>query len=209
MVQNPELNRRINELENRVWNTREITERFERLAAKGIPQKKLNKQALMAEKQIILERVQMRAEENNYYAKNCAQGTVLALMEEFGTGSMEIIKALSPFPGIGGTGEICGAITGSLIAFGLIFGSENITDYEAKGKTIEIAQKFINRFKEKFGHLRCADIQEKIIFGRNMDPGASEENMEAFAKEKGYEKCGLAPGFGARLAAELIIDNIK
>jgi C_GCAxxG_C_C family probable redox protein len=209
MVQDPELKRRINELENRIWNTREITERIEKIAVKGILRKKLNKKALMAEKQSILERVQMRAEENNYYAKNCAQGTALALMEEFGIGSMEIIKALSPFPGIGGTGEICGAITGSLIAFGLIFGNENIADYEAKGKTIGIAQKFINRFMEKFGHLRCADIQKNVIFGRNMDPGASEENMTAFANEKGYEKCGLAPGFGARLAAELIIDDIK
>ena len=33
--------------------------------------------------------------------------------------------------------------------------------------------------------------------------------MEAFAKEKGFEKCGLAPGVGARLAAGFIIDNIK
>ena len=51
--------------------------------------------------------------------------------------------------------------------------------------------------------------RKEVIFGRNMDPGASEENMTAFANEKGYEKCGLAPGFGARLAAELIIDNLK
>jgi C_GCAxxG_C_C family probable redox protein len=209
MVQDPAINLRIKELENRIWDIRDITNKCEKIAKNGIPRKKLNKKDLEAEKQSIFERVQTRAEEYNYFAKNCAQGTALALMEEFGTGSMEIIKALSPFPGIGGTGEICGAVTGSLIAFGLIFGNKNIADYEAKSKTIEIAQKFINRFMEKFGHLRCADIQKNVIFGRNMDPGASKENMATFSKEKGYEKCGLAPGFGARLAAELIIDNIK
>lgn len=209
MVRDPAINQRIKELENRVWDIREITNRCDKIAKNGIPLKELNKKALTAEKQNILNRVQTHAEEYNYYAKNCAQGTALALLEEFGSGSMEIIKALSPFPGIGGTGEICGAITGSLIAFGLIFGSENIVDYDTKGGTIGLAQIFINKFIEKIGHIRCADIQEKVIFGRNMDPGASEENMSAFAKEKGYEKCGLAPGFGARLAAELIIDNIK
>jgi len=31
---------------------------------------------------------------------------------------------------------------------------------------------------------------------------------EAFAKEQGFEKCGLAPGIGARLAAEFIIESL-
>jgi hypothetical protein len=42
-----------------------------------------------------------------------------------------------------------------------------------------------------------------------MDPGASEAHMEAFAEAKGFEKCGLAPGIGARLAAEFIIESIE
>jgi len=209
MIQNPEINRKIDELEKRVWDIRSITGRYQRIARNGIGRKELNKKALSAEKQNILDRVQMRAEEYNYLAKNCAQGTALALMEEFGTGSMETVKALSPFPGIGGSGEICGSITGSLVVFGLIFGSDKITDYDVTGNTINIAHVFISRFAEKIGYIRCADIQENVIFGKNMNPGASEENMEAFAKAKGFEKCGLAPGIGARLAAELIIENIK
>ncbi len=209
MKPDPVIEQRIKELENRVWDTRDIAGRIEIIIKSGIPKKKVEKKALTAEKDIILDRVQIRAEEYNYYAKNCAQATALAIMDEFGSGSLEVIKALSPFPGLGGTGNICGAVTGSLVAFGIIFGNENITDHETKGRTIEIARKFINKFTEKFGYLRCAEIQEKVIFGRNMDPGASEENMAAFAKEKGFEKCGLAPGFGARMAAELIIENIK
>jgi hypothetical protein len=42
-----------------------------------------------------------------------------------------------------------------------------------------------------------------------MDPGASEKNMEAFAKAQGFEKCGLPPGIGARLAAEFIIESLE
>ncbi len=86
---------------------------------------------MLANREKILDRVQLRAEEYNFILKNCAQGTALALMEEFGLGNMEIIKALTPFPGIGGTGEICGGITGSLITFGLYFGGDDLLDFEA------------------------------------------------------------------------------
>lgn len=55
----------------------------------------------------------------------------------------------------------------------------------------------------------CSDIQEHVIFGRNMDPGASEEHMEAFANAKGFEKCALPPGIGARLASEFIIESLR
>jgi C_GCAxxG_C_C family probable redox protein len=183
--------------------------RYNKLVAEGIPRKTLNRDEILVNKQQILDRVQQRAEEYNFLFKNCPQGTALALMEEFGLGSMEIIKALCPFPGVGGTGEICGAITGSLITFGLYFGSDNIMDFEATGGTIMTAQKFMAFFEDKVGYMHCSDIQEKVIFGRNMDPGASEAHMEAFAKAKGFEKCGLATGIGARLAAEFIIESME
>lgn len=44
------------------------------------------------------------------------------MLEEFGLGNIEIIKALSPFPGFAGTGRICGAVSGGLVALGLYFG---------------------------------------------------------------------------------------
>ena len=113
------LRNKVEELGERQWDDSGITARYEKLAKEGIPRKSLNKEECLANKPQILERVQQRAEEYNYILKNCAQGTALALMEEFGLGNMEIIKALTPFPGIGGTGEICGGITGSLITFGL------------------------------------------------------------------------------------------
>ena len=129
-------------------------------------------------------------------------------MEEFGLGNLEIIKALSPFPGFGATGWICGAVTGGLIALGLYFGSDNILNYEATGATMTAARKFMPRFEEEFGTILCSDIQE-IIFGRFMDPRASLENFEAFVKAKGYEKCTLPTGIGARLAAEIIIESME
>ena len=130
-------------------------------------------------------------------------------MEEFGLGNMEMIKALSPFPGFGGTGWMCGGVTGGLMVLGLYFGNDDVMDYEATGATIMAARKFMTRFEETVGAVLCPKIQEDVIFGRYMDPGASEENMEAFARAKGLEKCSLLPGIGARLATEIIIESLE
>ena len=203
------LKAKVDELAERDWDVPALEARIKKLAVEGIPKKTLNRDEILANKEQILDRVQRRAEEYNFILKNCAQGTALALMEEFGLGNMEIIKALTPFPGVGGTGEICGGITGSLITFGLYFGGDDRLDFEAMGKTIMTAQKFMAFFEGEVGHLYCADIIEMVILGHRLNPGESEEAMISFTIEKGFEKCGLPPGIGARLAAEFIIDSMK
>jgi C_GCAxxG_C_C family probable redox protein len=203
------LKKRVDELAARDWDEPGLQARIRKLSAEGIPRKTLNRDEILANKEEILDRVQRRAEEYNFVTKNCAQGTALALMEEFGLGSMEIIKALTPFPGVGGTGEICGGITGSLIAFGLHFGSDDRLDFMAMNETIMTSQKFMALFEGEVGHMYCADIIEMVILGHRLNPGDSEEAMMTFTQEKGFEKCGLPPGIGARLAAEFIIDSMK
>ena len=203
------LKEKVDELAARAWDVPALEARIRKLSAEGIPKKKLDPKEMLANKEQILARVQLRAEEYNFILKNCAQGTALALMEEFGLGNMDIIKALTPFPGIGGTGEICGGITGSLITFGLYFGSDDRLDYETMNNTIMISQKFMALFEGKIGHMYCADIIETVILGHRLNPGESEAAMMTFAGEKGFEKCGLPPGVGVRLAAEFIIDSMK
>jgi len=203
------LKEKVDELAARVWDIPSLEDRIRKLSAEGIPKKILNPKEILANKEQVLDRVQLRAEEYNFILKNCAQGTALALMEEFGLGNMEIIKALTPFPGIGGTGEICGGITGTLINFGLYFGSNDRLDYEAMNNTIMVAQKFMALFEGKIGHMYCADIIETVILGHRLNPGESEAAMMTFTNEKGFEKCGLPPGIGARLAADFIIDSMK
>jgi C_GCAxxG_C_C family probable redox protein len=202
------LKARVQELAARDWDAAALEARYKKLAEEGIPTRTLSRDEALANKERILDRVQRQAEEYNFLAQNCARGTALALMEEFGLGNMEIIKALSPFPGFGGTGWMCGGVTGGLIALGLYFGSEDLLDYDAVGATIMAARSFMPRFEEKAGSVICPKLQEEVIFGRYMDPGASPENMEAFAEAQGFEKCGLLPGIGARLAAEIILDSL-
>jgi C_GCAxxG_C_C family probable redox protein len=203
------LKKRVDELAARDWDEPGLQAKVRKLAAEGIPKKALNRDEILANREQILDRVQRRAEEYNFIARNCARSTALAVMEEFGLGNMEVIRALSPFPGFGGTGWMCGGVTGGLIALGLHFGSDDVVDYEATGATIMAARSFMPRFEAEVGSVVCPRIHEDVVFGRYMDPAASEENMEAFAKAQGFEKCGLFPGIGARIAAEIIIQSLE
>jgi hypothetical protein len=207
------LKKKVDQLAERVWDFDGIRARVRKMTKEGIPKKKLDPKTLLANKEEILDRVQLRAEEYNLIFKNCAQGTALALMEEFGLGSMEVIKALTVFPGIGGTGEMCGGITGALIAMGLLYGPDDPLDLSFLDDPLKnpfiTAQKYIAFFEDAIGDMYCSDIIENIILGRRLNPGESEQAMVEFTHEKGFEKCGLPPGIGVRIASEFIINNLQ
>jgi C_GCAxxG_C_C family probable redox protein len=202
------LESKLRELEAREWDIPAIENRCRHLAANGIPGKTLSRNEVLDTREVILSRVQRRGEEYNFILKNCAKSTALAIMEEFGLGNMEIVKALSPFPGFGGTGWMCGGVTGGLIALGLHGGSDDLLNNDAVRATIMAARQFMSRFEKETGAVTCPKIQEDIVFGRYMDPAASPENMQAFDQANGFKKCSLFPGIGARIAAEIIIEAI-
>ncbi len=129
-------------------------------------------------------------------------------MEEFGLGSFDIIRALSPFPGIGGTGRICGVVSAGLISLGLYFGKDDLIDFSGNRAATAAARVFLTRFEETLGSLECRDIQT-LLLGRYFDSKGGKENADAFAKAKGFEKCTVAAGVGARLASELIIEDME
>lgn len=199
---------RAGKLRDRDWNLPEIKARFAKLCDRGIEKEKRPKEEIVLQKQEILDRVQQRGEEYCYLTRNCARGSATALLEEFGLGNMEIIKALFPFPGLGMSGEICGPVTGGLIALGLYFTGDDLADHDDAIRAYPAARDYLARFKHTFGSLLCPDIQE-ILLGRYYDPLASAENREAFNQSGAREKCPLAPGLGARMAAEIIIEDME
>ncbi len=130
------------------------------------------------------------------------------MLEEFGLGNIEIIKALSPFPGFAGTGRICGAVAGGLVALGLYFGSDDMLNSAANRVAGSAGRVFLSRFEERLGSLECRDIQT-LLLGRYFDPRVNKDDSDAFTRAKGFEKCTLAAGVGARLAAEVIIESME
>lgn len=208
MADYQQLQTKLKELAERKWDLTAVENRCRLFATQGITKKELKPEDVVSNRQQILDRVQRRGEEYNFFAGNCARSAALAVMEEFGFGSMEIMKALSPFPGFGGTGWMCGAVSGGLIALGLFGGSEDLQNLDAMRGTMAAAKRFMSRFEAEVGVVTCRKIQEDVVFGRYMDPGASPENMKAFEQAQGFQKCSLFPGIGARIAAEIIIESI-
>ena len=47
---------------------------------------------------------------------NCAQTSFFVLQDEFDLAGQDILKALTPFPGLALRGETCGAVTGCMMA---------------------------------------------------------------------------------------------
>jgi len=211
MIDQAALKKKIQELIDRDWDTEATNAWFSKLNAEGIPRKNLFKEEIIANKGEILDRVQRKAEECEHLGHTCATGAALPVMEEFGLGNMEVIQALYPFPGFGGTGRICGAVSGGLAALGLYF------SIGAQGEGMEkaiaamyAAREFLQRFKDVIGSVQCSEIQEnEIFFGRFIDALASDENIQALFAANYLEKCALPTGIGARLAAEIIIESME
>lgn len=202
-----QLQGKVAEAVEREWDVPAIEARFRQLVEKGIPEKNLDSREILRRKDAILDRVQRRGEEYCYLTRSCAKGSALALLEEFGLGTMENIRALTSFPGLAMTGGICGPVSGGLTALGLYFSDRDLADYENPAHYIA-ARKFIKRFEDAMGSLVCSDIQ-KCLLGRSYDPFASREEMVAFNQSGAREKCTVAPGMGARIAAEIIIESME
>ncbi|MFP3913028.1 MAG: C-GCAxxG-C-C family protein [Desulfobacteraceae bacterium] len=198
---------KVSELADRTWDEAAIRDRLTYLRRNGFGGTDVDWTAMQNHRDEVLDRVQRRAEEYEYFTHSCAKGSALAVMEAFNLGNWAIIRAMSPFPGFGMTGGICGGVTGSLIALGLFFGSDDPEDYAGTGRTMTAAREFIDRFTQEMGTISCPELQEEVIFGAYMDPRGSKENFAAFQKAKGYEKCALPPGVGARLAADIILNS--
>lgn len=60
--------------------------------------------------------------------------------------------------GIGHEGELCGALTGGVLAIGLHFGSDNPQDKDAKFRTYERSAEYVRRFAMANGAKRCREL---------------------------------------------------
>ena len=186
-----------------------IEARLKKLSQHGIPRKKLDPDEVISQKKQILDRVQMRAEEYEQVSQSCAKSSALAVMEEFGFGDIKVITGLSPFPGVALTGETCGAISGGMTALALYFGKDDLLDFAANARLYGKCRKLIQRFEQGLGTTKCREIHQDIIFGRYHDTADINEGYPAFISDKGFEKCGLPPGIGARIAAGIIIEDLE
>lgn len=135
---------------------------------------------------------------------NCAQTSFLALREVFGLGNDAMVKALTPLPGIAERGETCGAVTGCLLALGLVYGRERLDDWAGWRACLIPARAFCQSFEAEMGSTMCGDIVEKL-FGHRYDL-ADPVELGKFQDAGPTAKCGGVVRKAVRIAAGLILD---
>jgi C_GCAxxG_C_C family probable redox protein len=137
---------------------------------------------------------------------NCAQTTFISLQEQFDLEGDLILKALTPFPGIALRGETCGAVTGSLMALGLIQGrdKDHLNDWRAYIRSLPPARRFCRQFEAELGSTMCADIIQ-AQFGRRFDLADQSEAMQ-WMQCGALEKCGHVIERAVFIAASIILE---
>ena len=85
---------------------------------------------------------------------NCAQTSFAILNEEHKLDGQQILKALTPFPGIALRGETCGAVIGSLMALGLVYGREDLTDWKGYIGSLQAIVSELGRDRSLYNFLR-------------------------------------------------------
>ena len=75
------------------------------------------------------DRLAQKARDTLKRCGNCAQTSFAVLQEEFSLEGGPILRALTPFPGVALRGETCGAVIGSLMAIGMVYGRDSLDDW--------------------------------------------------------------------------------
>ena len=152
----------------------------------------------------LLDRVAWAAYYNDRAYEGCTRSVLQALQSHLHLGDGEALKASTALAGgVARMGETCGALTGSIMAIGLVHGREELENIQAYRDTMGASYKMYNRFKEEIGSTICFEIQ-KSLFGRHFDFKRDEE-AEEWYKAGGLEKCPMVCGIAARIAADIIL----
>jgi len=98
-----------------------------------------------------------RNNSGNYFKEgyNCAEAIFLTFKEilapEMDSGMVKLVTGFGG--GVGESGCMCGALTGSVIALNMIKG--RTTNFESREEAYQYAKEFSDRFTEKFGATCC------------------------------------------------------
>ena len=155
---------------------------------------------------LVMKMLDQKVDHYMQLSHHCAQSSFLALKEQFGLKGEQVIKALTPMPGIAERGETCGAVTGPLMAMGLIYGRDiqHLDNWDTYQASLIPTGHFCDQFEKEFGSNLCKEVQV-VKFGRCFrltDPGELQDFQNAGATEH----CSEVVRKAVHMAAEIILD---
>lgn len=128
---------------------------------------------------------------------NCAQAVLAPFAERFGLPRETAFTIATPFGGgIGHTGQVCGAVSGAMMAIGLAQGTA-IGDIAQKETCYTLARAFHARFLARHNAITCPGLL-------GLDLG--DPNQYAQAREMGvfHSRCPAFVGDAVLITAELL-----
>ena len=112
---------------------------------------------------------------------NCSQAVFLAFHDLADLDLDASARLSSSFGGgVGRLREICGAVSGALMALGMIAGYSDPKDPEAKAAHYRLVQEFAARFRGKEGSIVCRELLAGIETSEG--PVPAERNEEFYRK---------------------------
>ncbi len=95
---------------------------------------------------------------------NCAQSMLFAYGKQYFKDEASALRLTSAFgAGISYRGEVCGAVSGSLMAIGLHFGHDNPENSQSKEETLEKTKEFLSVFENQHGSINCNQLLKHKI----------------------------------------------
>jgi C_GCAxxG_C_C family probable redox protein len=134
----------------------------------------------------------------------CSQTSFYALNKVFKLKADKIVKGLTSFPGIALRGETCGAVTGSLLAIGLVY-EENMIDKEKKRLSRQPSFKFCSEFEKEFSSTRCRDVIEHVS-GKKYNITKPEDYIQ-LGQDGVYSYCPTVVKKAVHIAADIIFEK--
>ena len=158
-------------------------------------------------RELLMKLLDQKVDHYMQLSNNCAQSSYLALSEQFEINNEEVLKALTPLPGMAERGKTCGALTGPLMVFGQIYGrgKNNLHDWDIYRDSLISSGKFCQHFEQAFGSTSCHDIQESE-FGRSYQLN-NPEDLRKFQEADATGKCSTVVRKAVRMAAEIILND--
>ena len=127
---------------------------------------------------------------------NCSQAVFLAFAPELGMDRDAAARLSSPFGGgMGRLREVCGAVSGMLMAAGALYGYDTPGDDTVKGELYTLVQELAGQFREAHDTLLCRELLNR--------PGPESPIPEARTPDYYTSRpCARFVGTAARLLEE-------
>ncbi len=94
---------------------------------------------------------------------NCAQAVFCAFCDETGLDIDTAARLSSSFgAGVGRLREVCGGVSGALMALGAVCGYDTPGDDTAKGNHYRLVQDYARRFREKNKTIVCRELLKDV-----------------------------------------------